>query len=145
MKYLFSLALVACGVRNPEAKAFYDEVEQGSQWKLTFGSGVVWDENYGYPGPCPPIAPKLAHVPDSQTTGCDPGCTCEFIFAFDATLHDRAVVSMLTQQCADDSHVECEDDDPEHDDTGECYWFVANNPDDPDPADCVYPMTETRE
>ena len=140
MKCPFVLLLVACGVQHPQEKAFYDEVEQGSQWNLTFSPGRPWDVN-GYPGPCPPVGPKMAHVPDNQTSGCEPGCTCEFSFVFDDTARDGAVSALFTQQCVDHSRIRCDNSDPEHDDAGDCTWFASET----SFIDCSYTMIQTRE
>lgn len=132
------LILVGCA-QNEYAKAWYDDVEAGSEWQLAISAGKL-DPYSVLDGTCPLLATKHARLPDGTTTGCEPGCTC----ALSAALYDDGDAGSswtanlsFDQTCTDHASLSCFDVHPEDGDPILCRWTK-------DLVTCRYTLTPQR-
>jgi hypothetical protein len=118
---LVTIALLTACVGNQSQKDYYDDVERGSHWQLTFTP----------PGAasCPAFATKLASVPDGALTHVEAGCTATLTFYamldHNPTENVWDVMAELQENCADTSGLLCDADPIGPDVTMYCSWSAA--------------------
>ncbi len=103
-RLIIIVALCGCA-QHQELADFYNDVESGSDWSLTWSAGTP-----NYFDHCPAIAAKQIHVADGTSSGCEPGCTCALTFELydDGELStDYDLYESYDQSCDDGSQLTC--------------------------------------
>jgi len=117
---------------------YYDHIEAGSEWQLSFSTGTLGREST-YTGTCPTFAARTLHVPHDDGAGCDPGSRCSLSFQLEEDEGTSYVSVFFSQDAADYSFVTCDGTHPEGGTTLACSWFHApTDPQMPANADCEY-------
>ena len=125
------LGLAACA-QNQADKDRYDDIEAGSRWQVSFGSGALSATDVGgghastaYAGPCPALTPKLVDIPTDAVTGAESGCQASLGFDLSDDGDVTPVYNLsasFVQTCSDASDLQCFADHFAPGDPMICWW-----------------------